>query len=73
MYAFNFTHLLQIGYMLEHLEKKFGIEALNGRPGELKTLQSQVKELEAKVKEQLNHQQEDSDRELKSEEDTDED
>jgi hypothetical protein len=38
--------MLQLDFMLKYLEKKYGLQALNGRPGELENLTAQIKELE---------------------------
>lgn len=64
----------QIVFMLSYLEKKFGVQAINGRPNELQSLKDQIKELEAKLAD--GKEDEDSDasgRSLGSHEDTDED
>lgn len=59
--------------MLQYLENKFGVQALNGRPNELNNLIEQVKDLESRLVSHVSEDSDASDRELNSEEDTDED
>jgi len=71
---FNNKPANNVKFMLEYLEKKFGEQAVNGRPNELINLQRHVKELESKLKEKQGEaSEEESARSLGSHEDTDED
>jgi len=60
--------------MMQYMENKFGIQATNGKPGELKALQSQAAELQAKMDAKKSSDDSDaSERSIGSHEDTDPD
>lgn len=60
--------------MLQYLEKKFGLQALNGRCGELENLKREAKQLEQQLADKQEASDSDkSERSLGSHEDTDED
>ena len=65
-------NFFQIDFMLNYLEKNYGVQALNGKPNELEILKKESNELELKLI-QENSDSDKSERTLGSHEDTDED